>query len=164
MYILLDRLSNVLKLSIGFKGISTVLATLIIVALTITVAIAFTFWFGGLTGVFMGWERLEVSNAVASRVENGWRITFTVVNRGVWDSRFTGILVNDKPIEAYAGRILLLDENGSPFEDVDIPIKAGSTVTVTLYVEANDFHPGQTISIIFQSARGGSFPREVYLP
>lgn len=148
----------------GVKALSVVLAMLIMVALTITVAFALAFYIGDLTNVFLGWERLEVSNAVASRVEEGWRVTFTIVNRGVWDSRFTGILVNDKPIDLYDGKVLLLDCNGSLYEDVNIPVKAGATVTVTLYVEEDTFRSGQTIAITFQSSRGGSFPREIYLP
>jgi hypothetical protein len=144
------------------KALSVVLATLIIIAVTITVSIIMAFWMGGLTGFFMGWERLEISNAFASRVGDGWDVTFTIVNRGVWDSRFTGILVNDKPIALYGGNVTLLD--GDDLENIDIAVKAGTTVTITIHFKEDGFHSGQTVLVTFQSARGGSFPREIHLP
>ncbi|MBS7612560.1 hypothetical protein KEJ27_10260 [Candidatus Bathyarchaeota archaeon] len=156
-----------MKFPSDLKAISTVLATLIIVAVTITVTVAFTFWFGGLTGVFMGWERLEVSNAVASQSGDGWNITFEIVNRGIWDSTFTGVLVNDKPLDAYSGDIALIDDDGNRYTSIggmSISVKAGSTLKLTIWIKEDGFKHGQTVSITFQSSRGGSFPRQVYLP
>jgi len=151
-----------LKPSNGVKALSAVLATLIIIAVTITVTIIMAFWMGGLTGFFTGWERLEISNAFASRVEDGWDVTFTIVNRGVWDSRFTGILINEKPIHVYGGAVTLVDGDG--LGNIDIAVKAGTTVTLTIHFKEDGFQPGQTVLVTFQSARGGSFPREIHLP
>lgn len=157
-----------------FEGISITLATIIVLAVVITITLAFSYWVGGLTQVFLGFERVEVSHVEVvydpdgwpGCSEDGWNISIGLVNKGVWDSTFTGILINGKPIDVYSGSIILIDPQGSCYTSskrLSIRLKAGTSMTLTVWVEAGGFKHGQIVSITFQTARGGSFQRDVIL-
>jgi len=54
------------KTHVNRKGISPVIATVIIVAVTITVAIAISFWMGGIAGLYTRFEKLEITYATVT--------------------------------------------------------------------------------------------------
>jgi flagellin-like protein len=77
------------------KGISPVIATVIIVAVTIAVAIAVAFWMTGIVGLFTGTEKLEiVSINAAPAAGGGWTITVTVRNTGTTTTSIDAIYIN----------------------------------------------------------------------
>jgi len=151
-----------------FKGISLTLATIIILAAVITITLAFSYWVGGLTQVFLGFERVEVSHVevVYDPFEDGWNVSIGLVNKGVWDSTFTDFLVNGKPMEVYSRNVVLIDPEGNCYtssRDLSIRLKAGTSMTLTVWIKAGGFEHGQIVSITLQTARGGSFQRDVVL-
>jgi len=161
-----------------FKGISLTLATIIILAVAITITLAFSYWVGGLTQVFLGFERVEVSYVEVAydpdgwsgsgfaTSEGGWNISIGLVNKGIWDSTFTDLLINGKPMEVYSGSVVLIDPEGNCYtssKDLLIRLKAGTSMTLTVWIKAGGFEHGQIVSITLQTARGGSFLRDVIL-
>jgi flagellin-like protein len=78
------------------KGISPVIATVIIVAVTIAVAIAVAFWMTGLIGLFTGAvEKLEIISATATaQAGGGWQITIVARNTGTTQTSVDVIFVN----------------------------------------------------------------------
>ena len=161
-----------------FKGISLTLATIIILAVVITITLAFSYWVGGLTQVFLGFERVEVSHVEVvydpdgwsgsgfAASGEGWNVSIGLVNKGVWDSTFTDFLVNGKPMEVYSGDVVLIDPEGNCYtssRDLSIRLKAGTSTTLTVWIKAGGFRHGQIVSITLQTARGGSFQRDVML-
>jgi flagellin-like protein len=48
------------------RGISPVIATVIIVAVTIAVSIAVAYWMGGLASFFTRFEKIEIGSAYAT--------------------------------------------------------------------------------------------------
>jgi len=50
---------------INKKGISPVIATVIIVSVAIAIAVAVAFWMTGITGLFTRYERVEITNCYA---------------------------------------------------------------------------------------------------
>ena len=58
------------------KGISPVIATVIIVAVAIAIAIAVAFWMTGIVGIFTGQvEQLQIVAATPQNVDGGYNIT-----------------------------------------------------------------------------------------
>ncbi|MEM3194444.1 MAG: archaellin/type IV pilin N-terminal domain-containing protein, partial [Candidatus Bathyarchaeia archaeon] len=51
------------------RGISPVVATVILVAVTIVVAVAVAYWMGGLTAIYTRFEKLEITSAYAEQWE-----------------------------------------------------------------------------------------------
>jgi flagellin-like protein len=77
------------------KGISPVIATVIIVAVTIAVAIAVAFWMTGLIGLFTGAvEKLEIVSATATAQAGGWQITVVARNTGTTQTTIDTIFIN----------------------------------------------------------------------
>ena len=56
---------------INKKGISPVIATVIIVSVAIAIAVAVAFWMTGITGLFTRYEKVEVTNAYADWDSSG---------------------------------------------------------------------------------------------
>ena len=80
------------------KGISPVIATVIIVAVTIAVAIAVAFWMTGIIALFTGAvERLEVVSATATAQQGGWQITVIARNTGTTQTTIDTIFINGIP-------------------------------------------------------------------
>jgi len=76
------------------KGISPVIATVIIVAVTIAVAIAVAFWMTGIVGLFTAAEKLEIVSATATATGTGWTITIIARNTGTTQTTVDTIFLN----------------------------------------------------------------------
>ena len=77
------------------KGISPVIATVIIVAVTIAVAIAVAFWMTGIIGLFTGAvEKLEIVSATATAMDGSWEVKLVARNTGTVQTSVDVIFVN----------------------------------------------------------------------
>ncbi|MCD6530301.1 type IV pilin, partial [Candidatus Bathyarchaeota archaeon] len=83
----------------GKRGISPVIATVILVAVAITVAVSVAFWMGGISGQYTRFEKLQVQDPVIVKyynmtdnagANNHWNLTFTVKNVGSTDATIEG--------------------------------------------------------------------------
>ncbi len=93
-------------------GVSNVIAVVIILAVTVSVAIIIVFWeiivafwMTGSTGLSMKCERLEITDAYADWCSNYsvWVITLHVVNAGSSDATIDDVLINGKPLNSLVG-------------------------------------------------------------
>ncbi|MCJ7771405.1 DUF4352 domain-containing protein, partial [Candidatus Bathyarchaeota archaeon] len=58
------------------KGISPVIATVILVAVAITVSVSVAYWMGGISSLYTRLEKIEVQSAVATKgVAGNYTIT-----------------------------------------------------------------------------------------
>jgi flagellin-like protein len=92
------------KTHVNSKGISPVIATVIIVAVTITVAIAISFWMGGIAGLYTRFEKLEIVYSTVAWDDTGkyWTVTLKVKNTGSADTKIDDILLNGVTIRDVA--------------------------------------------------------------
>ena len=120
------------------KALSPVVASIILIAVTVAVSIAVAAWMGALSFNFMNTEQLSITNAVLT--DGSPTITLTVTNSGS-----TSIVLNDAYVNNVAGTYAgqTIDAN-----------TAGVTVTVTA---AADLASGSTYQIKVMSAKGNSF-------
>ncbi len=86
------------------KGISPVIATVIIVAVAIAIAVAVAFWMTGIVGLFTRYEKLEIVNAYAdwSETNHTWVVVLQVKNSGSSDATIDEIFINGRPHDAYS--------------------------------------------------------------
>ncbi|RLF19674.1 MAG: DUF4352 domain-containing protein, partial [Thermoprotei archaeon] len=70
------------------KGISPVIATVIIVSVAIAISVAVAFWMTGITGLFTRHERIEITNAYAEWNETAdcWLVVLQLRNSGSDDA------------------------------------------------------------------------------
>jgi len=81
------------------KGISPVIATVIIVSVAIAIAVAVAFWMTGITGLFTRYERVEITNCYAdwNTTCNCWLIVIQLRNSGSDDATLDEIFINGRP-------------------------------------------------------------------
>ncbi len=131
------------------KAVSPVIATVILVAVAITVSVGVSYWMSGISAQYTSFEKIEVQTATCSwDSTNGlWSIQVNLKNSGTATASLTNIFINDVEVNAYGstGTIAVPP-------DVDT---LGLAVTTMLDVEV--LESGETSSIlIFIDGPGGT--------
>jgi flagellin-like protein len=148
------------------RGISPVIATVIIVAVTIAVAIAVAFWMTGIVGLFTAAEKLEIvsANAVNLGGGQGWTVTLTVRNTGTTTTSIDTIYINgyeafvqnqaNAQLSCVAG--LQAQVDNQQFNQLPVTLQAGQSVTIRFNIQ----NPGQACQYqnnpVFTPVAGGS--------
>ena len=152
------------------RGISPVVATVILVAVTIVVAVAVAYWMGGLTAIYTRFEKLEITAAYAEQKNGNYAITLNIKNSGSADATIDSILLNGKPPSEYAGNVIKIVSgnttlwNGTEWKN-NLPVKAGASASITIEVKANaPFTAGTSIEVKIHTAAGQEYPKTITLP
>jgi len=90
------------------RAISPVIATVILVAVAITIAVAVSYWMSGIAGQYTSFEKVSIKSAYASpkysaspSMFQGWVITMGLQNTGSSPATLESLFVNEKPILEY---------------------------------------------------------------
>jgi flagellin-like protein len=119
------------------RGISPVIATVILVAIAIVISIAAAFWMTGLLTSFTSYEKIEMRYIYASRSGSDYTITLTVANTGPATATIQGLRINDVIVPAARINVTL------PYV-----LNSGSDVTIEITgYTTTDFRPGTTIKV-----------------
>ncbi len=143
------------------RGISPVIATVIIVAVAIAISIAVAFWMTGIVGLFTGFEQVQVVSAYATGSESdGWTIKVKVKNTGTSAASVDLIFINGKPLSEYTS----ISASPDP-ESSTVSISPGETREFEIYISTSaNFHSGQSVEIKLHTASGKEYPKLVVLP
>ena len=142
------------------RGISPVIATVIIVAVTIAVAIAVAFWMTGIVGLFTGFEQLQIVSAWDG--SNG--IMIVVKNAGTSTATIDEIFINGRPSSEWG-----LEINKTDSQAVNLPysINPGRQVAfnLTFAKVPSDYvvNPGTSLEIKLHTAAGKDYPKLIVL-
>lgn len=131
------------------KGIEPVIATVLLVAVTIAVAIVASLWMGALTLTYQRSEELVVTQVVLQ----GNVATFYVSNKGTSDVTITRIQVSGAGISQTANAYAASGTNPVP--------KGGSstlTITVTFTGSQITFLSSTRYDFVLVSSQGHLFP------
>ena len=146
------------------RGISPVIATVIIVAVAIAIAIAVAFWMTGIVGLFTGFEEVQITYAYANGSEgtNSWEgdIIVKLKNTGTSAATIDEIFINGKPYNDWEAKI-------SPDVELPLSLAPGSEATIKLTfsdTEDGEFHSGQSVEIKIHTASGKEYPKLIVLP
>ena len=84
------------------KALSPVIATVILVSVTIVVAVAVAYWMGGIAGLYTRFEKMEITSCYAVKDANGnYNVTVQLRNSGSADATIDYVLINGKPVSQY---------------------------------------------------------------
>ncbi len=159
------------------KGVSPVIATVILVAVTITVAVAVAYWMSGIAGQYTNFEKVEIQSAYAELQASpgGWIISLEMKNTGSATANLITIFVNDEPVDLYGTDFPLtqieptLGENtGTNIPAIGTAIESGKNADISgspveIYIGSTLFSSGTTINIKIHSAAGMDYIRLVQL-
>jgi len=116
------------------KGISPVIATIILIAITIVIAIAVAAWVFGLFKSYTGGPAVTINAAQSSCQSNGQTCTLVVSNQGGNSVTVVGATVNGVPWSISGGSVTVSAGAASVPVTISAPssFTAGQTLTITL--------------------------------
>jgi len=78
------------------KAVSPVIATVILVAVAITVSVAVAYWMGGISGQYTKFEKVEIKSAVCTQDGDlNWIVAVTLKNSGTAIATLDAVYVNN---------------------------------------------------------------------
>ncbi|MEM2126908.1 MAG: archaellin/type IV pilin N-terminal domain-containing protein [Candidatus Bathyarchaeia archaeon] len=164
------------------RGVSPVIATIIIVAIAIVMSLAVAYWMLGLGGAFTRFERLEFQSAYVYTDTTYFNITVKLKNTGSADATLDMIILNGKPFDAYwnEGGNVTIYNLSQQWSDVDennmlgnnsinnlnnVTIKPGYDFTLGIQlVKGSSWKSGMTVEIMIQTTSGRQYPKSIMLP
>ena len=149
-------------MKINRRGISPVIATVIIVAVAIAIAIAVAFWMTGIVGIFTGQvEQLQIVAAIPNATAS--EVHIIVKNAGTTTVTIDGVFVTPTDVSDGWGT-----SSGSHDRDVNTIVTNGVQVapggTTDIYVHFSTWNSGTSVEIKLHSASGKEYPKLVSLP
>ncbi len=141
------------------RALSPVIATVILVAVTIVVAVAVAYWMGGIASLYTRFERIEVTKwyAVKDETSGNYTVTIELKNSGSADATMNYLLVNGRPLEDYNGNITITPS-------LPAAIQIGKSKEFTIEILGSLYEAGTTLDMTFHSAAGKNYPQMVPLP
>lgn len=150
------------------KGISTVIATIIIVAISIVMAIAVAYWALGIGTSFTRFERLSITSAWVETNSTGFTIHMILNNTGTAPASIdTGsIMYNGKPASAYlpASPQANLTIGGSTSETLQPGDSLGNVQILLPTTTPKVWKSGMSLEVAIQTSAGNNYPKTVQLP
>jgi len=158
------------------RGISPVIATVIIVAVTIAVAIAVAFWMTGIIGLFTGTvEKVEFASLYVADVQRdqqgnpiSWEIVATLSNTGTTPVTVDMVFLNGIPNTS--GWTQGSTINGTAATNWrGFTINPGSRATVNIHLNAGTLGTAQltsgiSLEVKFHTVTGKEYPKLITLP
>ncbi len=162
------------------KALSPVIATVILVAVTIVVAVSVAYWMGTIAGSYTTFEQIEMPTSYAEYVTdlfgtgiNGWKVHIELKNTGSADATIENIFLNAKPLKDYPdGSIKLFKTDDSAaneisLDSISIHINKGEKEKVIIWIKdgiGQGCTSGTRIDLKLHSAAGRDYPLQVKLP
>jgi len=161
------------------KAISPVIATVILVAVAITVAVGVSYWMGGISSQYTQFEKVEIQTGYATydTVNDIWTITMAIKNSGSAQATINMVFLNDVPADSTTGYHVTAvnvtaNEWGTSIPSTGTVLKAGEQATVYVYVcypcsgvpELTGLSSGTTINVKLHSAGGMDYIKLIRLP
>lgn len=132
------------------KGVSPVIATIIIVAVAIVMSIAVAYWALGLGASLTRYEKLQFTSAYATGTEaSGYKINVSVKNTGSAAATLDKAFANGVPIPS--ADVAINPETLQPGDEANGTIDLDGTA-------------GSTVEIMLQTAAGNQYPKVIVLP
>jgi len=141
------------------KGVSPVIATIIIVAVAIVMSIAVAYWVLGLGASMTRYEKLQFISAYASGDEStGYTINMQLKNTGSAPATLDvdTVFVNGKPVGDVGAT--------AAFTPLTLDPGASTTAASLDLTGATGFTSGMTVEITIQTTAGNQYPKVVVLP
>ena len=152
------------------KAVSPVIATVILVAVAITVAVGVSYWMGGISSQYTQFEKVEIQTGYAVYNSTGsyWNITMVIKNSGSADATINTVFLNDVPCGSgnYAVTTAPVDDWGVSFATTGVSLAAGASSECYVLIEVGylSLSSGTTVNVKLHSAGGMDYIKLIRLP
>ncbi len=144
---------------------SPVIATVILVAVAITVSVAVAYWMGGIAGQYTKFEKVEIQSAIVTRGagSGNWTIQLKVKNTGTAVATLISSFVNNIEVSPYDVAVALTGEI-STNQTTSTSITSGGSYIINVYINNyGTLSSGTTVNIKLHSAGGMDYIKLVEL-
>ena len=146
------------------KGLSPAIASVILVAVSITLAAGVAIWIKQTSGEHAIHEDYEIQSIYSSWAQNltnaRWKISIVIKNKGDLPTTIMTALANDVPIKEYniseGGALSDPDSTGTDIPASGIRIESGDTETISVWIGSNLYSSGTYISLKIYTVSGMS--------
>jgi hypothetical protein len=152
------------------KGISIILATVILISIGLIITIAFVTWHSGIVGTLTNIERVEIVRVnIESGILNKFFIAIDIKNAGERTVRVCQVSINGKPFKEFSKgtKVILMCSEGKELdpnnEETWISIEPGEIGLVGISIPENAVSIGQKIHIKIHTINGGEYPIVIFL-
>jgi flagellin-like protein len=132
------------KLRKNAKALSPVVASIILIAVTVAVSIAVAAWMGALSIGFMETEQMSITNAVFDTDLD--TITMTVRNTGTSDIVINSAVVNGDNAASVTSTPDPVPKNGEATIVVSAPVDPGMTYQIRLLSSKGNYFPYNAVA------------------
>jgi len=160
------------------KAVSPVIATVILVAVAITVAVGVSYWMGGISSQYTQFEKVEIQTGYATYDSTNtiWTVTMVVKNSGSADANVNMVFLNDVPCATLNYGVTAattpVGEWGCDFASTGVVLQAGQSDTIEIFVDnppsavtsLANLSAGTTINVKLHSAGGMDYIKLIKLP
>jgi flagellin-like protein len=158
------------------RALSPVIATVILISVTIVVAVSVAYWMGAIAGGFTSFEQIELPTVYGRAITSpwtGWNITIELKNTGSADATLNNIFINSIPVKdsAYVASNIKLYADGTDIKTTlyanGLPIRKGVSVNLLIHLNVDQtvgFTAGTRIEIKMHTAAGKDYPTSLKLP
>jgi hypothetical protein len=143
-------------------------STVILLAVTITVAVSVAYWMGGINATYTQYEQLEI-NTITCNIVRGltryyWEIEIKCKNAGPRTITIDTLFLNDMPINSRE----LIPPIGGISSNLPIngkTISSGETITISIFIDGTfeNLSSGTTILVELHSSMGMEYTKQVNL-
>jgi archaeal type IV pilus assembly protein PilA len=148
------------------KAVSPVIATVILVAVAITVAVGVSYWMGGISSQYTQFEKVEVQTAICRKdaSSGNWTITMNLKNSGTEAATLTNLFINGVEVDVYDASTVA-DDQAATNMTTSTSITSGATEQVLVYIDDTweTVSSGTTVNIKIHSAGGMDYIKLVEL-
>jgi flagellin-like protein len=145
------------------RGVSPVIATVILVAIAIVVSIAAAFWMTGLLSSFTAYEKLQISASIY-KYSGNYNLIVNITNTGTGNSTVVNLLINDKPYTSYSSSLqVYLYQTTSTLTYTKFPVGFAPGVSIGIQltgISTSDFKPGLLVKVTIVTA-SGTYERQI---
>lgn len=162
------------------RALSPVIATVILISVTIVVAVSVAYWMGSIASGYTTFEQIELPTTYARWdatlfSNGGWNITIVLKNTGSADATIDDIFLNGIPLSDYTSGNITLYADGTQISLVSISISVPKGGSKTLLIQVEKYNDadgsgiegctsGTWVDIKIHSAAGRDYPTRVKLP
>lgn len=143
----------------NIKGISTIIATIIIVSISIVMAIGVAYWAMGIGNSFTKFEKVEWISIYADPPTAGsFRIYVSLKNTGSAAATIDNIFIDSRPINSFP------NVNQTNLINTTLNIGSPRSGSIYLPVVGGTWSSGNTVAVTISTAAGREYPNFVVLP
>jgi len=147
------------------RAVSPVIATVILVAVAITVAVGVSYWMSGIAGQYTNFEKVEIKTAICTSDATGFTIIIKLKNSGSATSTLSNVFINDVEVSAYGSSLLAGEIRTSMTTVPPFTLTSGQELPISVFIGAGygTLSAGTTVNIKIHSAGGMDYIKLVQL-